>query len=82
MNSDALLFKYPTYLILSFTHTYPAAATVPVKLYIVHTCTSIRSTLSRGLYKQACSDETRKKRWVLQACLVIVLYEMLDNNEF
>lgn len=33
MNSDALLFKYPTYLILSLTHTYPAvaAATVPVK---------------------------------------------------
>lgn len=32
MNSDALLFKYPTYLILSLTHTYPiATATVPVK---------------------------------------------------
>lgn len=24
----------------------------------------------------------RKKRWVLQACLVIDLYEILDNNEF
>lgn len=41
MNSHALVFEYPTYLILSLIHTYPTAtatdtATVPVKLHIVH----------------------------------------------